>query len=32
MGEGVQQPLSFGIEEEYLLVDLRSARVLATLR
>ena len=30
MGEGVQQPLSFGIEEEYLLVDLRSARVLAT--
>lgn len=30
MGEGVQRPLSFGIEEEYLLVDLRSARVLAT--
>ncbi|BBR54053.1 putative glutamate--cysteine ligase 2 [Pseudomonas putida] len=30
MGEGVQQPLSFGIEEEYLLVELRSARVLAT--
>lgn len=30
MGEGVQQPLSFGIEEEYLLVDLRSARVVAT--
>ncbi|OFS73191.1 carboxylate--amine ligase [Pseudomonas sp. HMSC08G10] len=26
----MQQPLSFGIEEEYLLVDLRSARVLAT--
>lgn len=30
MGKGVQRPLSFGIEEEYLLVDLRSARVLAT--
>ncbi|MEF0144132.1 MULTISPECIES: carboxylate-amine ligase [Pseudomonas] len=26
----MQQPLSFGIEEEYLLVELRSARVLAT--
>lgn len=30
MGKGVQRPLSFGIEEEYQLVDLRSARVLAT--